>query len=197
MKYSIPDGYHQMSDGTLMKNESHNLPATKKVFLLYLPLIVVIVYILMGSSLLTHFYISKSLYDATLLESWMMNVMGLWFMLFALFKLIDLTDFADGYATYDTIAKHWKPWGHVYPFVELLLGVLFLTRLYIVPALVVTILVLSVASLGVIQSILKKKTIQCACLGTIFKAPLTSVTLIENLAMVGMAFAMLILFGAS
>jgi hypothetical protein len=35
--------------------------------------------------------------------------------------------------------------------------------------------------------LLRKSKIQCACLGTFFKLPMTQVTLFEDLLMVGMA----------
>ena len=37
------------------------------------------------------------------------------------------------------------------------------------------------------NSLLKKQTFQCACLGTILNVPLSSITLIEDLAMVALA----------
>ena len=53
-------------------------------------------------------------------------------------------------------------------------------------------LVLSlVGAVGVVQATLSKQTIQCACLGTVFKLPMSVVTVIENLGMAAMASWML------
>jgi len=48
------------------------------------------------------------------------------------------------------------------------------------------------SSLGVIQSVLDKKKIRCACLGAFFKLPMSTVTIIEDLLMVAMAVFMLV-----
>ena len=43
------------------------------------------------------------------------------------------------------------------------------------------------ANLGVIQALTKRQTIRCACLGTVLNVPMSTITLVEDLAMVGMA----------
>jgi hypothetical protein len=48
-----------------------------------------------------------------------------------------------------------------------------------------------VGAVGVIQSVARRQTIQCACLGTVFKLPMSTVTVIENLGMAAMAAWML------
>lgn len=48
------------------------------------------------------------------------------------------------------------------------------------------------SSIGVIQSVLNKKTIQCACLGAVFNLPMSTVTIVEDLLMVVMAGIMLV-----
>jgi hypothetical protein len=53
--------------------------------------------------------------------------------------------------------------------------------------------VLSLSSIGVIQVLLEKRKIQCACLGTVFTMPISDVTLIKNLLMAGMAITLLVL----
>ena len=47
------------------------------------------------------------------------------------------------------------------------------------------------SSIGVIQSVVDKKKIKCACLGAVFNVPMTTVTIIEDLLMVVMAVFML------
>jgi hypothetical protein len=47
------------------------------------------------------------------------------------------------------------------------------------------------SSIGVIQSVLNKKKIQCACLGAVFNLPMSTVTIIEDLLMVSMAVYMI------
>ena len=50
---------------------------------------------------------------------------------------------------------------------------------------------MAIGSIGVFQALREKKTIQCACLGTALKLPMTKVTLIEDVGMGVMALLML------
>lgn len=118
---------------------------------------------------------------------WMANFMAGFFLVFSAFKLLDLRGFADGYASYDLLAKRWHAYGFVYPFIELGLGILYLTAWLPGTTEIITILVMGFSSLGVINSLMKKQQFSCACLGTVLKVPLSTITLIEDLAMVGMA----------
>jgi cation transport ATPase len=124
-------------------------------------------------------------------EHWMSHFMAGFFLVFSFFKLLDLKGFAEGYRTYDIVAKVFPGWGFIYPFVELILGLLFLTGIYSFVTSIVTFVVMGVSSIGVIQSLLKKTRFQCACLGTIFKVPLSKVTLTEDLLMVVMSGVMI------
>jgi len=51
--------------------------------------------------------------------------------------------------------------------------------------------ILGSTTLGVIRSLLDKRKIQCACLGTALKLPMTEATFIENVVMLAMTFYML------
>lgn len=123
----------------------------------------------------------------------MSNFMGGFFLAFSFFKFLDLRGFASGFARYDLIAERWKPWGYLYAFVELGLGVAYVTRFWPVVTHSVTLVVMTVGAAGVIRSIIRKDRIKCACLGTVIDLPLGTVTLIEDLGMAAMAAAMLAL----
>ena len=69
---------------------------------------------------------------------------------------------------------------------------MLLTRIKIELALILTIIVLSITSIGVTQTLLNKKSISCACLGTTLKLPMTEATFIENALMIIMAFSLII-----
>jgi hypothetical protein len=56
----------------------------------------------------------------------------------------------------------------------------------------VTIVVLSTTTLGVVKTLLKKRAIQCACLGSVLKLPMTEATFIENAIMIVMAASLLL-----
>lgn len=125
-------------------------------------------------------------------EQSMMYFMAGFFLIFSGFKLLDVGGFADGYSTYDLLAKRIHAYGLIYPFIELAFGLAYLVHfeLPLVNRLVVVVLVFS--GLGVLQSMIQKRTIQCACLGTIIKVPLSTVTLIEDFGMAFMALMLLI-----
>ena len=95
--------------------------------------------------------------------------------------------FADSYSAYDVLAKKWYGYGFVYPFIELLLGVAYLLQWQPVYTNIATIALMGFSSIGVIQSVLDKRKIKCACLGAVFNLPMSSVTIIEDLLMVAMA----------
>jgi copper chaperone CopZ len=80
----------------------------------------------------------------------------------------------------------------IYPFLEVILGLMFLIRIEIPIALIATIVILGITTIGVTKSLLDNKTIQCACLGTALKLPMTKATFIENSIMLIMAVWMLI-----
>ena len=109
------------------------------------------------------------------------------FLVFSFFKLLDLKGFADSYSMYDIVAKKIKPYGFIYPFIELALGIAYLISFNPTFTNVATIVVMGISSIGVIQSVLNKKKIQCACLGAVFNLPMSTVTIIEDLLMIVMA----------
>jgi copper chaperone CopZ len=123
----------------------------------------------------------------------MRNYMGGFFIGFSFFKLLDLKGFAYSYLSYDIITKKWLGWGFVYPFVELALGIAYLTSFQMRWTLIATVIVMGISSIGVIRAVLDKQKIKCACLGTGFNLPMSTVTIIEDLGMVAMSVIMLFL----
>ena len=123
--------------------------------------------------------------------SWMISFMAGFFLVFGAFKLLDVPAFADAYSTYDVVAKRFRPWGMAYPFVETALGFTFLFQFQLHVATWVALILSLVGAIGVIQSVMRKQTIKCACLGTVFNLPMSTITIIENLGMAAMAAVML------
>ena len=72
------------------------------------------------------------------------------------------------------------------------LGLMFLMRFQLQLGLVITLIVLGITTVGVTKSILDKKAIKCACLGTTLNLPMTEATFIENAIMLVMAIVMLL-----
>lgn len=117
--------------------------------------------------------------------------MGGFFIAFSFFKMLDLSGFADAYRSYDLVAKAVPAYGRVYPFIELGLGLAYLANWE--PLLVngITALVMGISLLGVLKAVFSRETIRCACLGTVFNLPMSTVTIIEDGLMVIMALAAL------
>lgn len=128
------------------------------------------------------------------LSNFMLDFMGLFYVVFSFFKFLDLKGFPKSFKMYDPLAKVIPVYGWVYPFIEAILGVMFLMRFKILIALIVTLVILGITTIGVIKTLLDKKTIQCACLGTALKLPMTKATFIENSIMIIMAIMMLLNF---
>jgi copper chaperone CopZ len=114
------------------------------------------------------------------------------FLVFAFFKLLDIRAFANAYAGYDLLAARWHGWGLVYPFVELALGMAYLSNFSPMLTNWATVITMGFSAVGVILAVARKTQIQCACLGTVFKLPMSTVTIVEDVGMVLTAAAMLL-----
>ncbi len=156
-------------------------------FATYRPLIILLAYIL-AASIGVQIAHGGSV---TGLET-MRYFMAGFFLAFSFFKFLDLSAFADAYAAYDLLAAKWKGWGMVYPFVELGLGLAYLTHWHPTFTHWATIIVMGFSALGVIRAVLNKQTIRCACLGSVFNLPMSTVTIVEDVGMVAMAAWMLL-----
>lgn len=158
-----------------------NIELPEKSIATYKPLILIIAFIA-GVSFFAQ-YPSENFS----IMLWMRYFMAGFFIVFAFFKLLNLKGFADSYMMYDIVAAKWKGWGFIYPFVELILGVLYLENIAPFQTNLATMIILGISSIGVIKSNLDKKKIKCACLGDVFNLPMSSVTIVEDLTMVIMA----------
>lgn len=148
------------------------------------PLLLIIFYIA-SASILLH-------YKNWEWNEFMLDFMGLFYIVFGFFKMLDLKGFPASFSMYDPLAKRVFAYGKIYPFIETALGLLFLMRYEINIALVLTLIILGITTIGVTKTLLEKKAIRCACLGTALKLPMTEATLIENAIMIIMAILMLI-----
>ena len=148
------------------------------------PLFLILLYITV-SSILLH-------YENWNWSSFMLDFMGLFFIVFSFFKMLDLKGFPVSFRMYDPLAKRVSVYAKVYPFIETILGIMFLMRFEVNIALIITIVILGITTIGVIKTLLDKKAIRCACLGTALKLPMTEATFIENAIMLLMSISMLV-----
>jgi hypothetical protein len=124
-------------------------------------------------------------------HEWMNDFMAGFFLVFSFFKLLNLSAFAQAYRGYDLIAAKSRAYAYAYPFIELALGLAYLVRWNPMVTNTITLVVMLVSTAGVLIALRKRQLIECACLGTVFKLPMSKVTLIEDLSMAAMAAVML------
>lgn len=122
----------------------------------------------------------------------MSHFMGGFFLAFSFFKLLDVQGFANAFQMYDPLAKAIPGYAWLYPFIELGLGIAYLTHLLPVVINMLTLVVMGIGAVGVVRSLRQRQSLRCACLGTVFNLPMSVVTLTEDLLMAGMAGLMLL-----
>jgi copper chaperone CopZ len=151
----------------------------------YYPLVMILVYLLLA---VTAAELALGSFD------WMRamrHFMAGFFLIFSFFKLLDLRGFADSYAMYDLIAAKWFGYGFVYPFLELGLGLAYLANVAPLATNIITLVLMSIGTAGVVRTIFQKRQVRCACLGTVIQLPVATVTLLEDAGMAAMAAGML------
>jgi len=132
-------------------------------------------------------------YDLSL-RDFMLDFMASFYLVFSFFKFLDLRGFVNAFRGYDPLANRLALYGYIYPFIELTLGLMFLTSFAIDLAVYTTLFILGLTTVGVIDQLRQKNKIVCACLGSVLNLPMTEATLIENLIMIAMA--MILIFGS-
>lgn len=180
-KYAVSE-YSEPSQQNIFKNQVKTDQKSKWQQLA--PLYIIFIFIT-GASILLHL-------DDGNTSNMMLDFMGLFYVVFSFFKILDLKGFPSSFAMYDPLAARFSIYGKVYPFIELGLGLMFLMRLELTIALIATLIILGITTIGVTKSLLNKKQIDCACLGTALKLPMTQATFIENTIMIIMAIMMLV-----
>ena len=148
-------------------------------------------FVIVGAILI--FSIITSLITGNGFSFGMRMFMGGFFTVFGILKVLKLKGFAIAYKEYDIIAKHSNLYAHSYPFIELALGILYFINIIPLTTNILTIIVMGIGAIGVYIKLRKHEEIPCACLGTVFKVPMTWVTLAEDLLMVIMAIIMIVL----
>jgi copper chaperone CopZ len=179
-------GHYKLTSTKSNQDTNKNISEIKKWLATYKPLLLVFGYIF-----LVTFTVEVS-NGEFILHRWMPNFMAGFFIVFSFFKLLDLKGFANSYAMYDILAKRSNIYAYLYPFIELGLGTMYLLGWQSVLTNALTLGLMTFSSIGVILAVLNKQKIRCACLGTGFNLPMTTVTIIEDLLMAAMAAWMLL-----
>jgi len=172
----------------LAPNHNEAVQQTRSWFETYKPIVLIFLYISLVTGLIAfsnhHFDYMKA----------MQHFMAGFFLVFSFFKMLNLKAFAESYMMYDVLARKIPVWGYIYAFLELGLGISYLLNFNPLLTNLVTFIVMSISIIGVLQSVLNKKKIQCACLGAVFNLPMSTVTIIEDGLMIIMSLIMLLTF---
>ena len=183
IKETLPPKYSLINEEVVNLDTNGDLTLKESKIKQLKPLFIILGYIFIASILLN--YKNWNLTNA------MLDFMGLFYIVFSFFKILDIKGFSMSFKMYDPFAKKAPIYASIYPFIEVLLGVMFLTRYEVNIALAITVIVLGVTTIGVTQTLLNKRAIKCACLGTTLNLPMTEATFIENALMIIMALILL------
>ena len=177
---SLPPKYKITRKESIQDNDTIKVSKVKQLK----PLFIILTYISITSLLLNF-------------KNWnsteaMLDFMGLFYIIFSFFKILDIRGFSMSFRMYDPLAIKVPLYGSIYPFIEIFLGVMLLMRIEVKVALILTIMILSITTIGVTKTLINKTKINCACLGTTLKLPMTEATFIENAIMLIMAIMLII-----
>ncbi|MDX3969164.1 MAG: MauE/DoxX family redox-associated membrane protein [Bradyrhizobium sp.] len=122
-----------------------------------------------------------------------------WFVAFsmcilAMLKLRDLETFSNMFLGYDLLAQRYVRYAYIYPFGEVIAGVLMIAggplKWIAIP---IAFVIGSIGAVSVFKAVyVDRRELKCACVGGDSKVPLGFISLTENLMMVAMALWMAI-----
>lgn len=107
--------------------------------------------------------------------------------LLALQKLGDVEAFSTSFLNYDLLARRWVRYAKLYPFGELLAGVLMLANTLPFLSAPIALFIGTVGATSVVKAVyIDRRELKCACVGGNSNVPLGFVSLTENLMMITM-----------
>lgn len=157
----------------------------------YKPLIIWLVIIFIMTYLISHIY-----YNYPMWSMMDMNIL-MWvrFIIFWVMKLFDIEWFASMFGKYDPIAKIFSWYGYIFPFLEVIIWIIYIydqSMIYRLPTNIIAATITWITSIWISIALYKEeKDIKCVCTGSEFNTPLWRPSLIEQLSMCIMAIYML------
>ncbi len=102
----------------------------------------------------------------------------------AIQKLQDVEQFSTMFLNYDLLAKHWVPYGKVYPYGEALAGILMTAGILPWVSAPVALFIGTIGAVSVVKAVyIDNRELKCACVGGASNVPLGFISLTENLMM--------------
>ena len=123
----------------------------------------------------------------------MSGAMGFFLLPLAMLKLFDIRGFATAFARYDIVTQAWRPYGWIYPFLELGLAMAFIGGFWPTATYATTLIIMGVGAIGILRVLARGEKLQCACVGTRISVPLGGVSIAENVGMAAMSAIMLLI----
>ncbi|UTS80787.1 MauE/DoxX family redox-associated membrane protein [Phaeobacter piscinae] len=109
----------------------------------------------------------------------------------AIQKLQDVEQFSTMFLNYDLLAKHWVPYGKIYPYGEALAGILMTAGVLTWVSAPVALFIGTIGAVSVLKAVyIDKRELKCACVGGDSNVPLGFISLTENLMMILMGLVM-------
>jgi hypothetical protein len=122
-----------------------------------------------------------------------MGFMGYSLAMLALLKLMDVAAFASSFIKYDLLSQRLPTYARLYPGLELLVALGFLSGQVAAGTGLLAVLLGLVGMVSVYKAVvIDKLALNCACVGGNSRAPLGVVSFAENLMMAGMGAALLL-----
>ncbi len=127
------------------------------------------------------------------IQTFIMHFIGLSMIVLGLLKLQNLEGFVNGFLGYDLLARRYVPYAFVYPYAEILGGLLMVAGTLSVISVPIMLLIGGFGGVSVIKAVyIDKRELKCACVGGDSNVPLGFVSFSENAVMFGAGIWMLV-----
>lgn len=130
---------------------------------------------------------------AASIESLIMQFIGFSMIMLGLLKLQNIDGFVNGFLGYDLLARQYVPYAYVYPYAEVLGGLLMIGSLLPMVSIPIMLFIGGIGGVSVFKAVyIDKRELKCACVGGDSNVPLGFVSFSENAVMFGAALWMLL-----
>lgn len=127
------------------------------------------------------------------LQTAIMQFIGFSMVMLGVLKLQNLDGFVNGFLGYDLLAQRHVPYGYVYPYAEIVGGVLMVGAVLPAVSIPIMLFIGGIGSVSVFKAVyIEKRDLKCACVGGGSNVPLGFVSFLENAVMLGAAIFMLV-----
>lgn len=167
---------------SLAHHRSHIMTAVR----IYRPLLIVLLFIVLYVAL------RSSVRPSTSAENIVNDVMAGFFLATGVLQLIFRRSSKKALLSYDPLAQRFPVYATLYAPLLLVFGVFLHTNSLMLPVNVLTVVLFSFQTYGMIRLLRRGDTATCACVGGAFAIPLSWVSVGENVAMIALSLISLI-----